>query len=65
VEWISFLLTYMHDDNLEKVTMIAKAIKKDEALEKQMCEVFLAYHRENSQFSPEMIDTLDFLFCHQ
>ena len=65
VEWMPFLLTYMLDGDLETVTKIARDIKKDEALEKQVCDVFLEYYRENTQLTVEMIDTLDFLFCHE
>ena len=65
VEWMPFLLTYMIDNDLETVTTIAKAIKKDEALEKQVCDVFLEYYRENTQLTAEMIDTLNFLVCHE
>jgi hypothetical protein len=63
VEWMPFLLTYMVDNDLEAVTTIARNIKKDEALERQACNVFLEFHRGNSKISTEMIDTLDFLFC--
>jgi hypothetical protein len=65
VEWTPFLLTYMNVNDLETVKTIAKDIKKDEALEKQMCDVFLKHYRANSKFTPEMIDTLSVLFCHQ
>jgi hypothetical protein len=65
VEWMPFLLTYMFDNNLEMVTKIARNIKKDEILEKQVCDVFVEHHRRNSNLSPEMIDTLNFLFCHE
>jgi hypothetical protein len=65
VEWMPFLLTYMVDNDLETVTTITRDIRKDETLEKQVCSVFLEFHRGNPQFTTEMIDTLNFLFCHQ
>jgi hypothetical protein len=65
VEWLPFLLTYMIDNDFDTVATIAREIKNDEALEKRVCDVFLEYHRGNPQITREMIDTLDFLFCHQ
>jgi hypothetical protein len=65
VEWMPFLLTYMMKNDVERVTTIARDIKKDEALEKQACDVFLEHHRGNPQTTAEMIDTLNFLFCHE
>ena len=64
VEWMPFLLTYMIDDDIEMVTTIARAIKKDGALEKQACDVFLKYYREDTLLTQQMIDTVQFLFCH-
>lgn len=65
VEWMPFLLTYMIDNDLETVRTIARAIKKDESLEKQVCDIFLEHHRRNPQIAAEMIDTLNFLVCHE
>jgi len=65
VEWMPFLLTYVLDDDFETVTKIARDIKKDEALEKQVCSIFLEYYRGNPQLTQEMIDTVNFLLCHE
>jgi hypothetical protein len=65
VEWMPFLYTYMLEGDLEMVTTIAMKIKRDEVLEKQVCSVFLEYHRGNPQLTRETIGTLQFLFCHE
>ena len=65
VEWIPFLYTYMVHNDLEMATMIARKIKKDEALEKEVCDVFFAHYHQDLQITPEMSDRLKFLLCHE
>ena len=63
VEWVPFLITYMIDDDIETITTLARKIKKDEALEKQVCSVLLQSYPWESLLTQEMNAITQFLFC--